>query len=87
MEQQLLPYAVVSFFEKDPKFASLACQGNQQEIDSRLERILEAKRKNGGIVLSDGKIELRFPNRAMAESIHLKLISDDTYSNLSWFVT
>ena len=66
IQQQFLPYTIVSQFEQTPKFAWLACYKDEKKVKDLMERIREAKRKNGGIVLPDGKVELRFPTRADA---------------------
>jgi hypothetical protein len=86
VQEQFLPYAVVSAFEQNPKFASLACGGNQSEIEKLLADIRDAKRSMGGIVLPHGKIELRFPTRAMADSTYAALFADAKYRDFYWSV-
>ena len=68
MRQQLLPYSIVSLIEENETTALSVCQGDHREIAKRLDRIRNVKHNNGGIVLPDGSVELRFPDRAMAIS-------------------
>jgi hypothetical protein len=83
MQQDLLPYAVVSFFE-DAKARILAFRADEGK---KLADIVAAKRENGGIVLPDGKVDLRLPNRAMADNAVRKLVANEKYGDLRWSVS
>jgi len=87
MQQQLLPYAVVSFLEENQEFASKACHGDPSEIKALLDKIRQAKRENDGIVLRDGRVELRFPDRKMAESAQLKLLAQKESHKFFWMIS
>jgi len=86
IQQQLLPYTIVSAFEKNHKFAWLACNKNEGEVEKLLADIRNDKRANGGIVLPNGQVELRFPTRAMADNTCEKLRAEHTEYNLYWSV-
>jgi len=86
MQQQLLPYTIVSTFEKEPTFASRAFGNNKNEIEKLMAKIRDAKRANGGMVLPDGKIELRFPTRAMLDNVFTKLREADKEHDFYWSV-
>jgi hypothetical protein len=85
-QQQLLPYAAVSAFEQHPKFASLVCGNDQSKVKELLAAVRMVKQTNGGIILPDGKIELRFPTRAMADNTFEKLIASEEDRELQWRV-
>ncbi len=84
VQQQLLPYTIVSMFEEDKKFLSLVCQSPTEKADKILSDVREAKRSIGGIVLPNGKLELRFPTWAMAESVCNALLGNEKYRDLYW---
>ena len=84
VQQQLLPYTIVSMFEEDKKFLSLVCQSPTEKPDEILRTICEAKRSVGGIEIPNGKLELRFPTGAMAESIYKALLRNEKYRDLYW---
>jgi hypothetical protein len=86
IQQQLLPYSIVSTFEKEPKFASLACGNNEDEIKRLMAKIREAKRAHGGMLLPDGRVELRFPTRAMLDVVLNRLQAADTGHKFYWSV-
>ncbi len=86
MQQQLLPYVVVSAFEQNPRIASLVCDRDEQPVEKLIKDIREAKRAKGGILLPNGKVELRFPTRAMAESTYEALFADKEYRYFYWSV-
>jgi hypothetical protein len=86
MQQQLLPYVVVSTLEREPTFALLLCSKDENKVAKLMDEIRDAKRVNGGIFLPDGRIELRFPTRAMADSIYARLFADEKYRNFYWQV-
>jgi hypothetical protein len=84
VQQQLLPYAVVSVLEENPEFASKACSGDLRKVQELVAKIRKVKRENGGIVLPDGRIELRFPDRTMAKSILKLLLQKNGSSEFLW---
>ena len=86
MQQQLLPYTIVSAFEQNQEFASLACYKDPNEVRKLLEAIRNVKRTHGGIVLPNGKIELRFPTRAMADNTYAKLFASKKDRDFYWSV-
>jgi hypothetical protein len=86
IQQQLLPYTIVSTFEKEPKFALLACGKDENEVKKLMARIGDAKRANGGIALPDGRVELRFPTRAMLDDVFTRLKATDTNHEFYWSV-
>ena len=83
VQEQLLPYAVVSQFEHE-KMRLLACGRDEGKADAMLKRIREAKQRQNGFVLSDGNVELRFPTREMAEQAQIKLL--EKQRDLNWWV-
>jgi hypothetical protein len=87
IEQQLLPYAVISALEQNPKFAFLVCGGDKNKIEELMAKVRRAKREHGGIALPNGKVDLRFPTRAMADGAYFKLFSDPNYREYYWSVT
>jgi hypothetical protein len=86
MQQQLLPYTIVSTFEKDHKLARLACNEDEGEVEKLLADIRNDKRTHGGIVLPNGEVELRFPTRAMVDNTCEKLRAEHTEYRLYWSV-
>ncbi len=72
MQQQLLPYAIVSTVEENPMFLNKMKLAPDKEREF-LDRIRKAKIDAGGIALPNGKVALRFPTRAMAEQARLAL--------------
>ncbi len=83
MEQQLLPYAVVSRFELEKKFLSLVSP-NPSEAAKRLAAIRKAKLELGGTRRADENVDLRFPTREMAEQALSALLSK--LPNDNWLV-
>ena len=81
MQQQLLPYTIVSTLEREPKMAYLVCGRDEGKVKELMEEIRKAKLANGGIVFPDGKVELRFPKRSMLDSVFAKLttVAKDLY--------
>lgn len=86
MQQRLLPHIIVSALEENDKFALLACNGDENEVKRLLADICKDKRAMGGIVVSEERVELRFPTRAMADNICEKLRTADTTYKLYWSV-
>jgi hypothetical protein len=67
MQQRLLPYAIVSAVLENPKHLEKMKLGVERER-VYLEDIRKLMLEAGGIKLPNGRIELRFPTRAMADS-------------------
>jgi hypothetical protein len=86
IQQQLLPYTIVSSFETNDKLAWLACGKDEGEVKKLLADIRSDKLANGGIVLPSGKVELRFPTRALTDSTRDKLRAADTRYKDYWSV-
>jgi hypothetical protein len=84
IQQQLLPYAVVSALEQNRKMLSLVCGDNKNKADALLEEIRKAKRDNGGILLANNIVDLRFPTRAMADDVHQRLF--ERHRDFYWSV-
>jgi hypothetical protein len=81
LQEQLLPYAVVSQFEHD-KFRFLVCNKDRAKANDLLDDIREAKRKQGGFLRPNGNVDLRFPTRAMAEQAEMALVQ--SHRDLNW---
>ena len=73
IQQQLLPYTIVSPPDWNDKTAWLVCNKDENEVLRLRARIREAKLANGGMVSPIGKAELRFPTRAMADQVLRKI--------------
>lgn len=86
IQQGLLPYTIVSSFEQNAKFASQACYKDKSAIEELMGQIRNAKLANGGIVWPNGKLELRFPTRAMVDAVYAKLSTDPEYKYFYWSV-
>jgi len=80
LQQELLPYAVVSQFEHE-KMRLLAFRDRADEV---LRRIRTAKREQGGFDLPNGNVELRFPTREMADQAQIALLQK--HCELNWRV-
>lgn len=83
VQEQLLPYAVVSQFEHE-KMRLLACGRDEGKANAMLKRIREVKQRQNGFVLPNGKVELRFPTRAMADQAIEALFRENR--DLNWSV-
>ena len=83
MQQQLLPYSVVSRFELSPKFRSLVFP-DPSEADARLAAIRKAMLETGGVERVGGKVELRFPTRELAEQALSALLA--RLPNDNWLI-
>ncbi len=83
MEQQLLPYAIVSRFEVNPKFLSLVFP-NPSEAEERLATIRKAMLELGGTQRTGEKVDLRFPTREMADQALSTLLARHPADN--WLI-
>jgi hypothetical protein len=82
MKEQLLPYAVVSIFEREQKLRRLVYG---DEADKKLHEIRAAKKEQRGCFsLPNGVIELRFPTRALAEQARKALA--ERHEEFQWSV-
>ncbi len=61
IEQNLLPYAVVSMTSKN-------------EIPA--DKLKAVMKKHGGFLIEDDKVDLRFPTMEMARQVHQKLVDE-----------
>jgi hypothetical protein len=86
LQQQLLPYTIVSTLERNPKMASLVCGNDENEVKKLMAKIHDSKSASGGIHLPDGKVELRFPTRAMVDNVLARLKSQDLENQFYWSV-
>ena len=85
MQQQLLPYTIVSVFEHK-KFASLVYGNDQNEVKRVLDAIQAVKKANGGIILPNGTVDLRFPTRTMADNTLARLLATEKDREFQWRV-
>ncbi len=72
MQQQLLPYSVVSALDR-PKLLRLMRPGLEEQRKYR-EEIHNAMLQEGGIRRVGDKVELRFPTNEMAEQARMRLV-------------
>jgi hypothetical protein len=66
LQEQLLPYAIVSTVQENDKARRLMTP-TPEKAQEFLERIRKVMLEEGGIRLPNGRVELRFPTRAMAD--------------------
>ena len=83
MQQQLLPYSIVSRFEGNPRFLRLVYP-NGEEAAQRLTDIRNAKLELGGNQRSGETVDLRFPTREMARQALSKLLTK--LPNDNWLI-
>ena len=87
IQQQFLPYTIVSIFERYPrKFALLLKDKDENKVNELMDKIRKVKVANGGIVLPDGKVELRFPTRVMLDNVLARLKAADPSDEFCWSV-
>jgi hypothetical protein len=83
MQQQLLPYSIVSRFEISPKFLSLVYTSDE-EADKQLANIRQAMLELGGAKRMGDKVDLRFPTWEMAEQALSTLLTK--LPNANWLI-